>query len=145
MNMKKASVHYITGGIGFSLILTGLYFVKGIQNAQGMQQILPYLSVGFGCVIFGHGVGEILSQLAQLSTHNIVKQIEIEKNDERNLAISYRAKGKAYDIMVPVFGALLVSFGLMGVDRAVIILTAVAYVFICGCGIYYRSKFEKVM
>ncbi|MEA4889917.1 MAG: hypothetical protein VB070_10685 [Clostridiaceae bacterium] len=39
----------------------------------------------------------------------IQKQIEIEKNDERNVAMMNRAKAKAYDIMTFVFGALMLS------------------------------------
>jgi 4-hydroxybenzoate polyprenyltransferase len=45
--------------------------------------------------------------------------------------------------MVFVFGALMISFALMNVDLAVVLLMVFAYLFVVGSHIYYRVKFEK--
>ena len=47
------------------------------------------------------------------SAPEIQKQLEIEQNDERNVTLANLAKGKAFDIMLYLNGALMVSFVLM--------------------------------
>jgi 4-hydroxybenzoate polyprenyltransferase len=71
--------------------------------------------------------------------------MEIERKDERNIAISNRSKAKAYDLMIFVFGALMLSFALMGVDLVLILLLVFAYLFVVGYGIFYRIKYDKEM
>lgn len=129
------------------LLLAGLGFVLlwSFPEAQGALLALPYVCIGLGCGVFGHGMGNLISRRALKNSPDVQKQIEIEKNDERNIAIASRAKAKAYDIMVFVFGALMVSFALMGVDLAAILLLVFAYLFVVGCGIYYRIKFDREM
>ena len=69
----------------------------------------------------------------------------LDKDDERNIAISNRAKAKAYDGMLFVLAALMVSFALMGADMAVVLLLVFAYLFIVGEFIYYLNKYQKEM
>ncbi len=76
---------------------------------------------------------------------DVVKRIEIEKQDERNLAIGYRSKAKAYDLMVYIFGALLLVFTLLDVQLAAILLLASSYLLVIAYGIYKRQKYEKEM
>ncbi|HYF75143.1 MAG TPA: hypothetical protein VD757_01040, partial [Candidatus Nitrosocosmicus sp.] len=75
----------------------------------------------------------------------IEKQLEIDRHDERNIAIGNRAKAKAYDMMIYVFGALLLAFALMDVDMTALLLLVFAYLFVVGYGIYYRIKYDKEM
>ena len=124
---------------------TGLYFVKTIDNPQGIMQALPYVCIGVGCGLFGQGMGGILSQKAMQNHPEIQKQMDIEKNDERNIAIANRAKGKAFDIMTFVFGALMLAFALMGVDMVATLLLVFAYLFVHGYAIYYRCKYNEEM
>ena len=90
-------------------------------------------------------MGNLISDKAIQNYPDIKRQIEIEEKDERNIAISSRAKAKAYDIMTFVFGALMVSFALMGVDMIPILLFVFTYLFIQGYAIYYHCKYEKEM
>ena len=106
MTQKKSN--YVVVIIGLLLLGTGLYFVKTIDDPRGIMQALPYVCIGVGCGLFGQGMGGILSQKAIQNHPEIQKQMDIEKNDERNIAIENRAKGKAFDIMTFVFGALLI-------------------------------------
>ncbi|MFF2889282.1 DUF6442 family protein [Paenibacillus sp. NPDC057967] len=73
------------------------------------------------------------------------KQLEIEKKDERNMAIVNRAKAKAYDMMVFVFGALITAWALMDLDLTMVLLLVCAYLFILGYGTDYRFKRFKEM
>lgn len=142
--MKKG-MDYIATAIGVILLGTGLLLVKTLTFPQGFMMALPYVFVGIGCGIFGHGMGNIISRRVIKNSPNIQKQIEIEKNDERNVAIANRAKAKAYDMMTFVFGALMLSFALMGVDLIAVLLLVFSYLFVQGCGIYYRCKYDKEM
>ena len=90
-------------------------------------------------------MGELLSRSVVKRNPALQKQIEIEQRDERNTAISNRAKARAYDMMIYVFGALMISFSLMGVELRAILLLVFAYLFVVGWGVYYRCRFEKEM
>ena len=139
--MKKKTIFYVLVIVGIVLLAAGLCLLKVI----GTDETVPYVCIGFGCGIFGHGFGEIISRKARNKDPEMAKQMDIELNDERNMAIRNCAQAKAYNIMIPVFGALFFSFALMKVDMVVILLLVAAYIFICGCSIYYRIKYEKEM
>ncbi len=143
--MKKSISAFIITFVGVGLIAGGVYFIKTIEDPQVMLGALPYLFVGLGCVIFGHGMGEIILQRAMKSAPAAAKQLKIDLKDERNLAIANQAKAKAYDMMVFVFGALMFSFALMGIDLIVLLLFVFAYMLIILYGTYYRFKFNKEM
>lgn len=143
--MKKNGFDYIATTAGLILLGIGLYLVKTITDPQGIMQALPYVCIGLGCGIFGQGMGNVISRKAIKSSAEIAKLIEIDANDERNIAIGNRAKAKAYDMMIYIFGALMVSFALMGIDMIAVLLLVCAYLFVVGYGIYYRCKYDKDM
>lgn len=143
--MKRSITHYIASLFGLLLLGTGLYLVKAIIEPQGIMRALPYVCIGLGCGIWGHGMGEIISRRAIKNHPDIEKQIEIDKQDERNVAIGNRAKAKSYDMMIFVFGALMLAFALMGVDMILVLLLCFAYLFVVAYGIYYRCKYDREM
>lgn len=143
--MKNSKVDYISTAIGIILIVIGLFLVRTFVEPQGIFKALPYVCVGIGCGIFGHGMGNIISRKAIKNNPGIQKQIKIDRTDERNIAIANRAKAKAFDMMTFVFGALMLSFALMGVDMVAVLLLVFAYLFVQGYGIYYRCKYDKEM
>ena len=141
--MKKRQYNYIYVFIGLVLLGVGLYLTKSVANPQGVMRALPYVMIGLGCGIFGQGMGDLIQKRALKNNPEILKQQEIEQKDERNVEISTRAKSKAYDMMVFVFGALMVAFALMGVDFVAVLLLVFAYLFVVGYGVYARCKLEK--
>lgn len=143
--MKKTARDYVITVIGTILLVIGLYLVKNTSGPEGFMKALPYVCIGLGCGIFGHGMGNIISRKAIHTNPNIEKQVEIQKNDERNIAISNKAKAKAYDLMTFVFGAVMITFALMGVEMAAVVLLVFVYLFVQGYAIYYRCKFDKEM
>lgn len=142
MNKTK---HYITTAIGLILLLAGLVLVLKTEAGTGIMGALPYVLVGLGCLGFGHGMGSVVTQRTTRKHADVRRQMDIERKDERNIAIANAAKAKAYDVMLYVFGALLISFGLMQVDMVALLLLALAYLFVVGYGIYYRTKYDKEM
>lgn len=142
--MKKGA-YFTLSVIGFVLIVVGLCYLKSAGEAQGVMRVLPYYCIGIGCGAFGYGMGEILSGKAVKNAADIQRQIEIEKKDERNIAISNFSKGKAFDAMIYIFGALILSFGFMNVDSYTILMLVFSYLLVEGISIYYRCKYDKEM
>lgn len=131
--------------LGFVLIGAGIYMIRTVPDPQGIMRALPFLLVGFGCGIFGHGLGDLLAKKAVQSDPAMARQLEIAQTDERNVMIGSMAKAKGYDMMTYVFGALMVAFALMGAPWTVIIPVVIAYLFVHGYAIYFRVKLEKEM
>ena len=131
--------------LGFVLIGAGIYMIRTVPDPQGIMRALPFLLVGFGCGIFGHGLGDLLAKKAVQSDPAMARQLEIAQTDERNVMISSMAKARGYDMMTYVFGALMVAFALMGAPWTVIIPMVIAYLFVHGYAIYFRVKLEKEM
>jgi len=130
---------------GALLAAFGLWSLRGWAGAQGVWQVLPYACIGLGCGAFGQGMGALLSARALKNCPQAAERLQIETEDERNQAIGNRAKARAFDLMVYLFGALLVAFALMGVEPAAVLLLVAAYLFVMGYGAYCRVKYEKEM
>lgn len=144
--MRKKNLSYVFAILGLILIGAGLYLIRRtVGNQQGVMRTWPYIFVGLGCGVFGHGAGDLINRRTMKNSPDIARKLEIEKNDERNIAIANRAKAKAFDIMLFVFGALMIAFALMDVDLVATLLMVCAYLFVVGCGIYYRFKYDKEM
>lgn len=143
--MKQKTVPYVVTVAGLLLIAAGLALLKMVVEPQGIMLAAPYVCIGLGCGAFGHGVGDLVNGRTAERNPQLQKQMEIEKSDERNIAIFNRAKAKAYDVMVYVFGAIMVAFALMGVDMVAILLLVAAYLFVVGFFIYHLSKYQNEM
>lgn len=143
MNPYRSNLWKIFAGL--LLVALGFFLLGTYSHAQGLLTVLPFLSIGLGCGLFGHGMGDLISRKALATDPALQKRLEIEQRDERNLALADRAKGKAFDSMLFIFGALMVSFALMQVDLAVILLLVFCYLLVVGISIYYRMKLEKEM
>ena len=139
--MKSQKVNGLIIALGVLLFAGGLILTALSKGAK----VLPYLGIGLGCGLFGHGMGEVLARRARRADPARFRQMDIEKKDERNIVISAGAKARAFDLMTFVFGALLIAFALMGVETAPLLLLVLAYLFVRGSAVYYRAKLEKEM
>lgn len=140
--MKNKKSH-LTILIGAALVVCGVFLIKTLDTPNKFMIVLLYICVVIGSGIFGHGMGNFIEHKALQNSPEIKRQIAINRNDERNIVISHCAKAKAYDLMTYVFGALLPTFGLMGMDIVPLLLFAFAYVFVQVYALYFRLKFEK--
>ena len=143
--MNKKLINYFTAIIGVILLACGLILIKLIHTPQGILTTLPYIFVGIGCGIFGHGTGNIINSKIMSNNPDLKKQMEIEQKDERNIAIKNSAKAKAYDMMIFVFGAVMIFLALMNVDMMVILILVTSYLFVVGYSVYYKIKYDKEM
>ena len=49
---------------------------------QGIMKTLPYVLVGIGCGMFGHGIGDLINKKVTAKNTELAKQIEIDQKDE---------------------------------------------------------------
>ena len=108
-------------------------------------RVLPYVCLGVGAGLLGQGSGQLVQRRALQKDPELARQQAIEAGDERNIQLAQRAKAKAYDLMVFVFGALLLVFALMQVDWTVVLLLVGAYLVVQGYAVYCRVQLEKEM
>ncbi|MHC1695574.1 MAG: hypothetical protein AB9835_09970 [Eubacteriales bacterium] len=143
--MLKRIKDYLITLLGILLLGTGLLLIKTNADPQGIMLSLPYVCVGIGSGAFGMGIGNIVAAVSVKKHPEVKKQMDIQKNDERNISIINRAKAKAYDAMVFIFGSLMLSYALMLADLTVVLLLVAAYLFIIVLRIYYQVKYDKEM
>lgn len=130
---------------GLALIVLGIFaHMNGASDEKGIVAIY-YLLIGIGCGIFSHFTGNIISYFSLRNNEALMRQIEIEKKDERNIVIAEKSKSKAYDLMTYLFAAMLIMFSLMGADKLQIVIVVAVYLSIQIYALYWRSKFESIM
>ncbi len=141
----KEYKYYVRTVVGVVLVGIGFFMIKTIVDPQGIFATLPYVCVGVGAGCFGGGMGEIIQKKAIGKDPKLAKKLEIDRTDERNVAIANYSKAKAYDMMVFVFGVLMLAYTLMNVDMKAVLLLVFSYLFVIGYGVYSRIKYDKQM
>ena len=63
--MKAKITRYATIIVGLLLLAVGLYLAKTNGDPQGVMRALPYVCIGIGCGLFGHGMGDMISERAE--------------------------------------------------------------------------------
>jgi len=142
--MKKNTWNVLFVLLGLLAAAAGLWLLHSGADLTAARA-LPYLCIGVGCGLFGQGAGELLAARAIKGDPALQKRLEVERADERNQAIADRAKGKAFDRMTFVYAALMLTFALMEVELAAVLLLVAAYLFVEFSAVYYRCKLEKQM
>jgi hypothetical protein len=122
-----------------------LVLIKLLPDVDGILKTFPYICVGLGSGLLGSNLGTAIKNRVALKNPQIAKQVEIEEKDERNRAISDRAKAKAYELMLYTYSAILLAFALMGVELYVVLTLVAVYLFIVSTNAYYLIKYHKEM
>ena len=103
-----------------------------------------FIVIGGG--FFGYKMGELFKRKVIEKNPGESKRIAIEQNDERNKAMLYMAKSRAFDIMISIIGLVILVLGLLGhLDK--VGLGALIFIFILAQGIllYQIHKVRQVM
>lgn len=111
--MKPRNLNWLALGTGLLLLAAGLLALKWAPARQGALVALPYVCIGLGCGALGSGISGAVNRKIMRDNPQLQKQIAIEQNDERNIALSNRAKAKAFDAMLYIFSAALLALSLM--------------------------------
>jgi len=142
---KNIRFYIIYSLAGLLVLASGVVLNKFTRDTKGIMLTLPYVLIGIGCGIFGYNFGTAMNIYIAKKNPKLAKQMEIEQKDERNICILNKAKAKSYDLMIIVFGALIVTFALIQVDFRVIIGIIATYLFIIFSNIYFTVKWQKEM
>lgn len=140
---RKDTLYIVTGAL--LLLVAALLLNLAPAQEQPLLRVLPFLCLGVGAGLLGQGVGQLLQRKALPGNPELARQQQIEVEDERNIQLAQRAKAKAFDLMIFVFGALLLAFALMQVDLTAILLLVGAYLLVQGYAVYCRVRLEKEM
>lgn len=96
--------------LGIGLVVVGFLFHKNSVSTDKMMATISYIFIGVGCGIFGHFMDNLIKYFSTKNHEELERQIQIEKNDERNILIVEKSKAKAYDLMIYLFASLLIIF-----------------------------------
>lgn len=140
--MSKKIINFLLIVLGIAAVLGGWLLTK-TEDPQGIMTALPYVLIGIGCGLFGHGVGELINQKVYASHPKQQRQAEIDRQDERNVMIANAAKSRGYTMMVYVFAALMVAFALMPDSMQFVIPLVIAYLFVIGYTAYWHIRLDK--
>lgn len=134
--------------LGVVLVALGLYIYQktlGMDKMDKTVVVIPYIFIAIGCGILGHFTGNLIQYYSTKNNEELKRQIQIEKNDERNILIAEKSKAKAYDLMIYLFAAMLIIFSLMGADKLQILVLVAIYLSLQIYALYWKSKFESRM
>lgn len=131
--------------LGICLLVLGAILAKMDINLPVIIETLPYILVGIGAGIFGQNLGSVLMIRSFKKDPMLEKKYEIDLKDERNNSIRDRAKAKSYDLMVKVFGVLLLVLALINKDLTIVLLVVFAYVIVVYSNVYYLTRLNKEM
>jgi hypothetical protein len=145
MKQYKIGLYVFLAAIGFIIFCVGLALIIWSQDADGILKTLPYICVGIGSGILGGNLGTVFKNKAILKNPQAARQMEIEQKDERNQAMSNKAKARVYDLMIFVYAAIILAFALMQVDIYVTLTLVAIYLFFIFANVYYFEKYNKEM
>lgn len=131
--------------LGFFIFVLGCVLTRFKPPVEGIGNTLPYILVGIGAGLFGGHLGTAIEIHLLSKNSPAATQREIERNDERNMAIMSQAKAKAYDLMIFTHGALLLAAALMKIHMHLILAFSAAYVFIVCSMVFYVGRLSKEM
>ena len=135
----KRKVYAMAVAAGVVMIALGLFLMSGPERMP-----LPGILIGLGAGALGCGLSGVLTNRLSKKYPDMAGKT-VEQQDERNIAISNRAKARAYDLMVYVFGALMITFALMNADVTMILLLIGAYMIVVACRIGFAVHYNKIM
>jgi hypothetical protein len=130
---------------GLIMLIVGLVLAISLPDTQGIMRTLPYILIGVGSGIFGGSSVSAISSHRLQKDPSLAKQKEISIKDERNIAISNKAKAKAYDLMMTVYSALILVFAIIQVDMYVVLTFVAVYLFVILSMVFYFIKYNKEM
>lgn len=131
--------------LGVVLVALGLYIYQKTVGMDKTVVVISYIFIAIGCGILGHFTGNLIQYYSTKGNEELKRQIEIEKNDERNVLIAEKSKAKAYDLMIYLFAAMLIIFSLMGADKLQLVVLVAIYLSLQIYALYWKSKFESRM
>lgn len=141
--MRRSISSMISTILGIILMALGLYFFKTSLITKTYVEVLVYIALALGTVIFGQGMSNLMQRQVLNGDQEVSKDLEINKKDERNITIMNHSKAKAFDCMAFIILALILIFAWLNVDFKVLALLIFSYIFTLIYALIQRKKYER--
>jgi hypothetical protein len=112
-------------------------------SPSGTMEVVNFVLLGVGCGMFGFGASGLLEHRFKLKHPESAAAKEIDAKDERSRLLEVKARAKGFNLMIYVFGLLLLVFTIMRVDYKAILMMVLAYLFVIGYSFCQRVRLEK--
>lgn len=129
--------------LGILLILIELFGTKG--NFYELPKMVSGLLIGFGFGLLGASFATLINEWLIRHNADMRKQVEIEKTDERVIAINEKAKAKSFETYNYAFALLLVIGIILDINFWYLLLLAGFHVLMTLIYLYYVGKYQKEM
>lgn len=138
---SKNVIPVICLGIGCVFLIICI-FAKYLDIFETYKPLFGIL-IGIGSGLLGGGFGQLINNNVLDKNPTLKRRKEIEVNDERNIYISNRAKGKAFKAMEYIFPIVILIGVLLEADFLVTIIMVISYLLIYVIYIFYLNKYIK--
>ena len=142
---KGGKVVYILLTMGLLLVIGSVFALYFFGNEKFAYTVISYCIFGGGFGLLGDGIGRLNVARLEKKDPERMKLVNIEKNDERNIAIDEKARAKAYTLSIYLFSAVLVALAIMRVDIKALLLVLAADLLVLAYSLYIRIKLYKEM
>jgi len=145
MSSQRTTWYIVLIFFGLALCAAGVSILIFVAELHGLMQALPFAFIGIGLGVLAGGIGGVISARIIKKNPSVGKQIEIEANDERNIAITNKAKSKSFDYTSLLFLAFMIFLSVMQVSPVVILVFVGAFVSRVVVFICLSNKYRKEM
>lgn len=142
---KGVRTAYILLIIGLMLVIVSAISFYFFSSERFAYTVVSYAIFGGGFGLLGDGIGRLNAARLEKKDPERMKIINIEKNDERNIAIDEKARAKAYTLSIYLFSAALVILAIMRVELKALLIVLCADLTVMIYSLYIRLKLYKEM
>lgn len=125
--------------LGLLLIVVGIFVID--QNTKSISGVC----IGIGAGLASMCIAKLIIYLYYEKHPAIKKQSNIDSKDERTMAITNKAKAKAFDILTAMLMIIPFLFILINLSLWMILATIGLYLFGFFVQIFYTMKYSKEM
>ena len=123
MKFEKFSRYTVINCVsGTALTIAGILLAVFFTIPQGITPVLPFVLAGIGLLYFIGGLSGVITIRLMKKDADLLKQIKITDNDERNIAIDNKAKANTHDFTSLLISALIIFLAAMQVQILVILV-----------------------
>lgn len=142
---KGGRTAYILLILGLILVIVSVICFYFFGSERFAYTVVSYSIFGGGFGLLGDGIGRLNAARLEKKDPERMRLINIEKNDERNIAIDEKARAKAYTLSIYLFSAVLVILAIMRVELKALLIILCADLIVMIYSLYIRLKLYKEM
>ena len=142
---KGVRTAYILLIIGLMLVIVSAISFYFFSSERFAYTVVSYAIFGGGFGLLGDGIGRLNAARLEKKDPERMKIINIEKNDERNIAINEKAGSKSFTFSQYLFTAVIVVLAILKVDLRTLLILLSTDLIILVYSLCIRLKLSKEM